>query len=204
MRIGLFGGSFNPIRKGHVALGRAMLEKAGLDEVWYMVSPENPLKHGNTDLAPEQMRLRMVEAALKNERRLRASDYEFRLPKPSYTWNTLKHLRMDYPEHTFVLIIGGDNWVHFHRWAHYVEILRDYEVAVYPRRDDSRDTSVPIPIEEEIEKGNIEVKGVTHIEVPLLDVSSTMVRQRIRRGEDITSLIPETVVAEVEKYSLYR
>ena len=86
----------------------------------------------------------------------------------------------------------------------YVEILRDYEVAVYPRRDDSRDTSVPIPIEEEIEKGNIEVKGVTHIEVPLLDVSSTMVRQRIRRGEDITSLIPETVVAEVEKYSLYR
>ena len=131
-------------------------------------------------------------------------DYEFRLPKPSYTWNTLRHLRTDYPEHTFVLIIGGDNWVHFHRWAHYVEILRDYEVAVYPRRDDSRDTSVPIPIEEEIEKGNIEVKGVTHIEVPLLDVSSTMVRQRIRRGEDITSLIPETVVAEVEKYSLYR
>ncbi len=204
MRIGLFGGSFNPIHKGHVALGRAMLEKAGLDEVWYMVSPENPLKHGNTDLAPEQMRLRMVEAALKNERRLRASDYEFRLPKPSYTWNTLRHLRMDYPEHTFVLIIGGDNWVHFHRWAHYEEILRDYEVAVYPRRDDSRDTSVPIPIEEEIEKGNIEVKGVTHIAVPLLDVSSTMVRQRIRRGEDITSLIPETVVAEVEKYSLYR
>lgn len=204
MRIGLFGGSFNPIHKGHVALGRAMLEKAGLDEVWYMVSPENPLKHGNTDLAPEHMRLRMVEAALKNERRLRASDYEFRLPKPSYTWNTLRHLRTDYPEHTFVLIIGGDNWVHFHRWAHYVEILRDYEVAVYPRRDDSRDTSVPIPIEEEIEKGNIEVKGVTHIEVPLLDVSSTMVRQRIRRGEDITSLIPETVVAEVEKYSLYR
>lgn len=204
MRIGLFGGSFNPIHKGHVALGRAMLEKAGLDEVWYMVSPENPLKHGNTDLAPEQMRLRMVEAALKNERRLRASDYEFRLPKPSYTWNTLRHLRMDYPEHTFVLIIGGDNWVHFHRWAHYVEILRDYEVAVYPRRDDSRDTFVPIPIEEEIENGNIEVKGVTHIEVPLLDVSSTMVRQRIRRGEDITSLIPETVVAEVEKYSLYR
>ena len=204
MRIGLFGGSFNPIHKGHVALGRAMLEKAGLDEVWYMVSPENPLKHGNTDLAPEQMRLRMVEAALKNERCLRASDYEFRLPKPSYTWNTLRHLRMDYPEHTFVLIIGGDNWVHFHRWAHFVEILRDYEVAVYPRRDDSRDTSVPIPIEEEIEKGNIEVNGVTHIEVPLLDVSSTMVRQRIRRGEDITSLIPETVVAEVEKYSLYR
>ena len=204
MRIGLFGGSFNPIHKGHVALGRAMLEKAGLDEVWYMVSPENPLKHGNTDLAPEQMRLRMVEAALKNERRLRASDYEFRLPKPSYTWNTLRHLRTDYPKHTFVLIIGGDNWVHFHRWAHYEEILRDYEVAVYPRRDDSQDTSVPIPIEEEIEKGNIEVKGVTHIEVPLLDVSSTMVRQRIRRGEDITSLIPETVVAEVEKYSLYR
>ena len=204
MRIGLFGGSFNPIHKGHVALGRAMLEKAGLDEVWYLVSPEHPLKHGNTDLAPEQMRLRMVEAALKNERRLRASDYEFRLPKPSYTWNTLRHLRTDYPEHTFVPLIGGDNWVHFHRWAHYVEILRDYEVAVYPRRDDSRDTSVPIPIEEEIEKGNIEVKGVTHIEVPLLDVSSTMVRQRIRRGEDITSLIPETVVAEVEKYSLYR
>lgn len=204
MRIGLFGGSFNPIHKGHVALGRAMLEKAGLDEVWYMVSPENPLKHGSTDLAPEQMRLRMVEAALKNERCLRASDYEFRLPKPSYTWNTLRHLRTDYPEHTFVLIIGGDNWVHFYRWAHYVEILRDYEVAVYPRRDDSWDTSVPIQIEKEIEKGNIEVKGVTHIEVPLLDVSSTMVRQRIRRGEDITSLIPETVVAEVEKYSLYR
>ena len=150
------------------------------------------------------MRLRMVEAALRNERRLRASDYEFRLPKPSYTWNTLRHLRTDYPGHTFVLIIGGDNWEHFHRWANYADILREYEIAVYPRRGDKSAATEKVPAEQEINAGNISVKGVTLVSVPLLDVSSTMVRQRIRRGEDVSSLIPEAVAEEVEKYSLYR
>lgn len=204
MRIGLFGGSFNPIHNGHVTLGRAMLEKASLDEVWYMVSPENPLKHGNTELAPEQLRLHLVNIALKDESRLHASDYEFHLPRPSYTWNTLQHLKEDYPEHTFVLIIGGDNWAYFHRWANYADILRDYEVAIYPRHDECHKEVPIIPIEEEIRNGSVTVKKVTHVSVPLLDVSSTMVRQLIRSGKDVTSLVPKAVACEVEKSSLYR
>lgn len=134
MRIGLFGGSFNPIHNGHVALGRKMLSAAALDEVWYMVSPQNPLKAASSDLAPEDVRLQLVQAALDDEPGLKASDYEFHLPRPSYTWSTLHHLQKDYPGAEFVLIIGGDNWECFDRWAHYEDILRNYEVVVYPRQ----------------------------------------------------------------------
>lgn len=104
-----------------------------LDEVWYMVSPQNPWKAGSADLLPEEIRYRLVAKALEGEEGLVAQNYEFRLPRPSYTWDTLQALKHDYPDHEFVLLVGGDNWKSFDRWAHSDDIRRNYQIAVFPR-----------------------------------------------------------------------
>lgn len=221
MRIGIFGGSFNPIHNGHVALGRAMLSAVLLDEVWYMVSPRNPLKVQSSDLAPEEERFQITQAALSGEPGLVASDYEFHLPRPSYTWNTLQHLSQDYPAADFVLIIGGDNWDCFDKWAHYEDILKNYEVAVYPRkgmmtekvpkakshsdvktRSDTK-TSCEADIVTMTNTVWGEAKKVTFVDLPLMDVCSTQVREMIRSGNDISHLVPPAVAKKVEKTSLY-
>ena len=132
-RIGIFGGSFNPIHCGHIALARQLRTAARLDEVWLMVSPQNPLKQGSTELIADHLRYEMACLALQGEEGIVASDYELHLPRPSYTWNTLQHLSRDYPSRTFLLIMGGDNWAYFERWRHWKDILRHYEVVVYPR-----------------------------------------------------------------------
>ena len=108
IRTGIYGGSFNPIHVGHVELGRRMLEVGGLDEIWFLVSPQNPLKQ-NSALLDDALRLQFVRQALGSERHLVASDYEFRLPRPSYTWNTLQHLSQHYPTYRFTLLIGAGN-----------------------------------------------------------------------------------------------
>lgn len=192
MRIGIFGGSFNPIHNGHIALGTSMLSAMSLYEVWYLVSPQNPLKRTSAELIDETLRLRLVEAALDDHPHLVASDYEFHLQRPSYTWNTLNHLRKDYPQHQFVLIIGGDNLANFQRWAHHDDIIADYEIAVYPRSN----SDIPEWVKSH---DNIKV-----IDVPLIDISSTQLRQMIRSGEDVSPYMPRKVVSEVEKLSLYR
>jgi nicotinate-nucleotide adenylyltransferase len=176
-RIGIFGGSFNPIHNGHIALAQAVLRQCALDEVWLMVSPQNPLKRNSADLLDDHLRLQMAEKALEGVEGVKACDYEFRLPKPSYTWNTLQNLSWDYPDCRFTLLIGGDNWAHFTRWRHWKDILRCHDVIVYPRD---------------------EYPGT--IDVPLLDVSSTEIRQRVRAGESIEELVPEAIVPLVKKY----
>ena len=176
-RIGIFGGSFNPIHVGHIALAQAVLRQCALDEVWLMVSPQNPLKRNDADLLDDGLRFEMAQRALEDVDCVRACDYEFHLPKPSYTWNTLQHLTEDYPDYTFILLIGGDNWAHFQRWRHWQEILWHHNVIVYPR-DQYQGT----------------------IDVPLLDVSSTEIRQRVRAGESIEGLVPEAIVPLVKKY----
>ena len=109
IKTGIFGGSFNPIHNGHISLAKQLKEKAGLDEVWLMVSPQNPMKQ-QADLLSDEVRLQMVRLALEHETGIVASDYEMHLPKPSYTWNTLQALSRDYPDRQFMLMIGGDNW----------------------------------------------------------------------------------------------
>ena len=176
-KIGIFGGSFNPIHCGHVALAQAVQKQCGLDEVWLMVSPQNPLKRNDADLLDDQLRLQIAQKALEDVEGVKACDYEFHLPKPSYTWNTLQHLVKDYPDHTFILLIGGDNWAHFQRWHHWKDILWHHDVIVYPRD---------------------QYQG--SIDVPLLPVSSTEIRQKVRAGESIRGLVPDGVISLVEQY----
>ena len=176
MKTGIFGGSFNPIHNGHIALAKAALEQCGLDEVWLMVSPQNPLKQ-ETDLLADNLRYEMVQQALQGVDGIVASDYEFHLPKPSYTWNTLQHLSKDYPNRQFTLIIGGDNWAHFERWRRWKDILRHYNVAVYPRD-----------------------QYIGTFDAPLLAVSSTEIRQRIASGEGIQGMVPDSIISIANKY----
>ena len=185
MRIGIFGGSFNPIHIGHISLAKTLRIKAGLDEVWLMVSPQNPLKQGSTDLLDDQLRYQLARIALHGEEGVKACDYELHLPKPSYTWNTLQHLHQDFPDDIFLLLIGGDNWQNFHRWYKADDIMREHEIVVYPRR--GSETSSPLP------------SSVRMVNTELIDVSSTDIRQRVQQGETITGLVPPQIETLVHR-----
>lgn len=189
MKIGLFGGSFNPIHNAHVALARTICEQARLDEVWFLVSPHNPLKQ-SSDLLDEQQRLKMVELALQDEPKLKASDYEFHLPRPSYTWNTLQNLKADFPQHTFYIIIGGDNWIAFPQWRNHDDILREYNIIIYPR-EDSDINAADLPA------------NVTLVNTPKINITSTMLRNMIGSGRKIRTFINERVDDYITENNLY-
>lgn len=186
-RTGIFGGSFNPIHTGHISLALQLLERARLDEIWFIVSPLNPFKQSAGDLLDDDLRLQLTRRALAPHPRLTASDYEFRLPKPSYMWVTLSHLSADYPDRTFVPIIGADNWLAFDRWANPQYILQHYEPVVYPRRGFPVDAASLPP-------------GVSLVDTPLYDISSTEIRRRVAHGEPIDAWVPPEIVDAVTVY----
>lgn len=181
IRTGIYGGSFNPIHNGHIAIARAMTTRAGLDEVWLVVSPQNPLKPVGSLLADEK-RLLMAQTAVSAIPGVTATDYEFHLPRPSYMWNTLQSLSRDFPERDFTLLIGADNWAVFHRWYRADDIIARYPIAIYPRTGYPIDTASLPP-------------NVKLIDTGLYDISSTQVRELIARGGDITALVPDSVVS---------
>ena len=183
--VGLYGGSFNPIHIGHIGLARQILSLNLVDEVWFSVSPQNPLKQ-NAFLLDDEKRLSIVRHALEGEPRMIATDYEFHLPKPSYTWNTLHSLQADYPDTEFVLIIGADNWACIDRWSHGLEIAHHYPIIVYPRKGDTIDSSTLPP-------------NVTLLNTPMIDVSSTEIRSLIANGHPITGLVPASIEKEIEE-----
>jgi nicotinate-nucleotide adenylyltransferase len=155
-----------------------------------MVSPQNPLKQ-NRQLLDDNQRFRLVQLALKDEPRLRPCDYEFHLPKPSYTWNTLQALKKDFPMHRFTLLIGGDNWQLFDKWYRYEDLLREYPIVVYPRQDaNPGDMQTASP-------------NVTFVKVPLINISSTMIRERLRLGKNVRGLVPGPVASVIEQEHLY-
>ena len=168
IKTGIFGGSFNPIHYGHIALAQEILRQTDLDEIWLMVSPQNPLA--------DHLRYELAQKALEGVQGVEACNYEFHLPKPSYTWNTLQHLKKDYPDREFSLVIGGDNWERLSRWYHWKDILRNHNVVVYPR-DGQRGT----------------------VEARLLPVSSTEIRERVRAGKSIQGLVPDRIIEDVER-----
>ncbi|MGL4851598.1 MAG: nicotinate (nicotinamide) nucleotide adenylyltransferase, partial [Phocaeicola sp.] len=129
----LFGGSFNPIHLGHLALANYLCEWGEVDELWFLVSPQNPLKTGVNELWDDQLRLELVEAAIANYPKFKVCDIEFHLPRPSYTIHTLRALSQQYPERHFTLVIGADNWQLFSKWSHPEEIIANYSILIYPR-----------------------------------------------------------------------
>ena len=192
-KVGIFCGSFNPVHNGHVALADYIARNSGLDEVWLVVSPLNPLKRTIADtLAPNGQRLDMVRLALRSCEHLRASDIEFSLPLPNYTINTLRALKSKYPETDFSLIIGADNLALFERWKDSDVIMADYDMMVYPRPGVDMDALV-----RKYPKVNV-LKGA-----PLHDVSSTEIRRRISSGESVSGLVNPEVEEYIKDKKLY-
>ena len=187
VRTGIYGGSFNPIHNGHIALARQMLNAGLMDEVWFVVSPLNPLKKAQSDLLSDELRLEMTRLALKQEQGMMAQDFEFHLPKPSYTWNTLQAMSAQYPDRQFILIIGADNWELFPRWYHYQDILEHYSLVVYPREGTTIDADSLPP-------------NVKLLNAQLYKVSSTQVRQRIKQGKSVRNLIPPSIISKALEY----
>ncbi len=187
---GIYGGSFNPIHNGHIFLAKKMLEQLGLDEIWFVVSPQNPLKRSEV-LLNDEKRLELVRLALKDETNMIVSDYEFHMPKPSYMWNTLESMSLNYPDRSFILLIGADNWQHFDKWYKHDEILNKYKIAIYPRKDCYiNDKALP---------DNVKV-----INTQLINISSTQIRDCIRRKEQFETLVPSEVADYIAKEGLYR
>ena len=171
--IGIYGGSFNPVHFGHVGLAKWVIENTDLDELWLMVSPNNPLKPANL-LAPEGERLAAVREAVKDIPHVKASDFEFSLPRPSYTANTLRELQKAYPDTEFTLIIGEDNIAIFDRWREYEFILANFRIFVYPRRSDSPQDGLTTQW-----SNGVAVKEIRYLSgAPLFDISSTQIRNQ--------------------------
>lgn len=190
MNIGIFSGSFNPIHIGHLMLANYIVEYTDIKQVWFLVSPHNPLKQEG-ELSDEYIRLEMAKLALENYRKLRVSDFEFHLPKPSYTINTLDALKEKYPEHDFTLIIGADNWVVFESWREYEKILANYRIKIYPRLGSH--TEIP-----DKWKHSVEV-----VNSPIVDISSTFVRDSIEAGKNMRAFLPERVYDYIFDEGLY-
>ena len=189
MKIGIFGGTFNPVHNGHLALASCLLRQARLDEVWLMVTPQNPWKVRD-DLLDDAQRLMMTQAAVEDIPGLVASDYEFSLPRPSYTWNTLQALIRDFPEHEFTLLVGGDNWARFDQWYEHDKILEHHPIAIYPRKGYKVDrASLP--------------KNVRLLRTRLINVSSTEIRQLVSEGKPISHLVPAKVEEIIRREGFY-
>lgn len=186
IKTGIYGGSFNPIHIGHIALAHQLLSKASLDEIWFVVSPQNPLKKFS-ELLDDRKRLQLVRIALETESQLKACDYEFHLPKPSYMLHTLQSLSADYPDREFSLLIGADNWHGFHNWYGYQEIIRIYPIVVYPR--------IGYPIDPSTLPAHVRL-----VDTPLYNISSTEIRNRLRQGLPIEGMVPDSILDKVKEY----
>lgn len=186
---GIYGGSFNPIHRAHTALAAFILNAEHLDELWFMVSPQNPLKTNRPDLLDENARLHLTQIAVADNPRLTASDFEFRLPRPSYTARTLAALRQAYPHRRFSLVIGADNWADFPNWHDGADILTHHKIFVYPRKGFPLDAP--------------HTRAVKLINAPLYNLSSTELRRCIARGGDASYGLHPKVWQEIQEKGYY-
>ena len=189
MKIGLFFGSFNPVHNGHLIIANYVCERTDLDKVWLVVSPQNPLKQKET-LLREYDRLHLINLAIEDNENLKASNIEFKLPKPSYTIDTLIYLKEKYPQHQFALIMGSDNLATLHKWKNYEQILKNYDLLVYRRNDFIEN---PFP----------KNKNVHFLDFPFLDISATFIRENLRQGNSMQYFLPEPVWKYIDEMKLY-
>lgn len=190
MHIGLFFGSFNPVHIGHMALANYMLSFTDMEKVWLVVSPQNPLKN-KSQLLDQNQRLMLVNTAIDDHPDMSSSNIEFGLTQPSYTINTLVHLKEKYPQHTFSLIMGQDNLQSFHKWKNYEEILKSFHIYVYPRPNCT--------------KSEFDTHPHVHLtEAPMMDISATFIRNAIKEKKDIRFFLPAKVWEEIDTMNFYR
>lgn len=189
MRIGLFFGSFNPIHTGHLIIANHVLNETDLQKIWFVVSPQNPFKPSIT-LLNEYDRLHLVQKAVEEDDRLKASEIEFSLPKPSYTIHTLTYLAEKHPSHQFTIIMGSDSFQNLPKWKNADVIVNNYPIIVYRRP------------QFEV-RNDIGAKAVV-LDAPLLEISATYIREAIQRGKSIRYLTPEVVAEEIDKSAFYK
>jgi len=190
-RIGLFFGSFNPVHVGHLIIAEYMATRTDLEQVWFVVSPHNPLKNRAT-LANDFDRLHMVQLAIDDNPRLRVSNIEFSLPKPSFTIDTMVYLHEKYPQHQFSLIMGSDNLSGIKKWKNYELLLQRYTIHIYKREETSAGQPLDVPTD------------IRLYDVPMMDISSTYIRQCIASGLSIRYMVPEPVFQFLDGSRLYR
>lgn len=190
MKIGIFGGSFNPIHTGHALIANYITQFTDIDQVWLMVAPQNPLKVECRDVSDEA-RIRMADMVASRCADVITSAFEFTLPKPSYTIDTLDSLALKFPDHEFSIIIGSDNWAVFDKWKDFRRIIRDYGVIIYPRKGYSYD--VP------------QFDGrVRLVNAPLIEISSTFIRQGLKENKNMNFFLPSDVYEFIKSHYLYK
>jgi len=190
MKVGLYFGSFNPIHHGHLIIANYMLQHSDLDQVWLVVSPQNPFKQSGS-LLNSYNRLNLVQLAIDGEPKLKASDIEFRLPQPSYTVNTLAYLQEKYPTHQFAIIMGSDSFENLAKWKNYEFILQHCPIYVYRRPGHD--------INNTFKNATINI-----LDAPLLQISATHIRNNIKQGKSIRYLVPDKVMEEIERNRYYQ
>nr|WP_298654926.1 nicotinate (nicotinamide) nucleotide adenylyltransferase [uncultured Flavobacterium sp.] len=192
MKIGLYFGTFNPIHIGHLIIANHMAEHSDLDQIWMVVTPHNPHKKKST-LLGDYHRLHMVHLATEDFPKIKPSDIEFKLAQPNYTVNTLAHLQEKFPKHEFSLIMGEDNLNSLHKWKNYEVILQNHEIYVYPR----------------VNSGEIDEQFVNHPKIqrvgaPVIELSSTFIRESIKKGKNVVPMLPNKVGEYVAHNNFYK
>lgn len=188
MNIGLYFGSFNPIHTGHLIIASHVVNSTNLDEVWFVVSPQNPFKKSQ-GLLNEHHRLHLINTAIEGEHKLKASSVEFKLPKPSYTIDTLTYLSEKYPKHQFTIIMGSDGFRNIDKWKNAETLLKNYKILIYKRPG--------------FEVNNSAAADIKILDAPLLEISSTHIRELIKKGKSIRYLVTDAVKEEIEKNNYY-
>jgi nicotinate-nucleotide adenylyltransferase len=194
-KVGLYFGSFNPIHIGHMAIAGYMTEYAGLDQVWFIVSPHNPLKKKETLLADHQ-RLHMVNLAIGDNDKLKACNIEFKLPVPSYTIDTVTYLNEKYPKDIFALIMGEDNLYTLHKWKNINELINKCKLYIYPRSDSKKPSSALL---DQI----LSVADISQMPAPLMNISGTFIRDGIKNGKDMSYFLPKNVWQYIKEMHFY-
>jgi nicotinate-nucleotide adenylyltransferase len=191
LKVGLYFGSYNPIHIGHLIIANYMVEYTDIDQLWFVVSPQNPFKK-KMNLLDNYQRLEMVNLAIEGDDRLRASNIEFNLPKPSYTVDTLAYLKEQHPNYHFSILMGSDNIENFHKWKNYKVILENYGIIVYPRPG--------------FDKNKVQIHDNITIaeDAPLMEISSSFIRKAIKKGKDVRYFLPQKTWEYLEEMNFYK
>lgn len=191
MKIGLFFGTFNPVHVGHMVIANYMVEFTDLEEIWMVVTPQNPFKQKQSMLK-DYDRLHLVNLAIGENPTIKSSNIEFGLPQPNYTINTLVYLQEKYPIHEFALIMGADNLNHFHKWRNHQEIIAQHDLYVYPRVDSNDGGTFK------------EHEKVNFVDAPIISISSSFIRKAVENQKDVRHYMPEEVAKYVDEMNFYR